>query len=113
LAHFRRAYFAMPEAHLKRLVEGRCVLVSSNGRAYAILEPGSGLEGNPLWAVALAGEETGMREVLLGLGAEAGNRRAAVLIDSPDDPLMQSRLDEMEFGPPQDKGRYVIVERRL
>lgn len=113
LAHFRRAYFAMTEAHLKKLIEGRCVLVSGNDRAYAILEPRSGSERSPLWVVALAGEETGIGEILLGLSAQSEDGPAGVLVDGPDDPSVQSRLDELGFRPPENDGRYVIVERYL
>lgn len=113
LAHFRRAYFSMTEAHLAKLVEGRSILVSGDARGYVILEPGSGMEGNLLWAVALGGERAGIGQILPGLAAQPGDGGGTVLIDSPDNPSVQSQLDELGFRPPENNGRYVIVERRL
>lgn len=101
---FSSLSFASPE---------QAVLLSRDGRAYAILDQESVAPRSQVWVVSLAGEDTGIKNILQALVAQAGERTDSVLVDSPDEKLAQVRLDELGFRPAAPDGNYVIVERRL
>ena len=113
LAHFRRAYFSMTEAHLKKLTANKAVLLSSDRRAFAILDQESGTAGRQVWVVALAGEDAEIKDILWALIAQAREGAASVLVDSSEEQPVQARLNELGFKPAAPDGKYVIVERRL
>lgn len=113
LARFRRAYFAMTEEYLENRVEEEAVFISADGLAFAILERERRAGSEKVWAIGLGGKESGIISILKNLSAKTQREGLVLVVDSPDELLIQRVLDDLDFNPPGPDDRYVIVEHRF
>ncbi|HEV8338748.1 MAG TPA: hypothetical protein VGR25_03710 [bacterium] len=87
------------------------VIVSSDGRGLAILDPSAPAALGSTWIVGMVGTLRSLVELLDGISAGTAERRESVIVDSPASPVLQQAMDREGFEPPDRDGDFLIVQR--
>ena len=111
-AYFKRIYFPMNHSYIDQALNRNAIRFSLNERSYAILD----FETNTaekLWVTAMAGESSGILWLTESLVDEAGQLGAELVIDSMNNPTIQSLMDKLGFEPAGKEGTYIVVKKML
>jgi len=111
-AYFKRVYFSMNHHYLNQAFNRNAIRISSNERSYAILDFNTD-PAEKIWVTAMAGELSGILWLIESLVGEAGRLGAELVIDSLNNPAIQSLMDKLEFEPAGKEGSYVVVKKIL
>jgi hypothetical protein len=89
------------------------VRVSSDNRAFAVLDPVHQETPDIIWVNGISGSLEGREAILRELIQEKKRKRLRLIVDSSDEPAFQSVLDAMAFEPPEENGTFIVVEKWL
>lgn len=109
---FKRIYFSTAEGFLKEAMAAGLVKTNASPAAFAILDP-EPAEDKGLWVIALSGPPSGLTPLLINLAEEAARNELDLVVDSPDDPVIQAVLDDLSFAPAGKDGQFVVVKKEL
>ena len=111
-AYFRRAYFSTTPQILEGMLRRSAISLSPHEDAYAMTDPDID-RSEKIWVTALAGEASGVEQLVRAYVGEAGRLRVELCVDGPDDPGIQSLLDRFSFQSAGDGDRYLVFRKAL
>jgi N-acetylglutamate synthase-like GNAT family acetyltransferase len=111
LSHFKRAYFSLTGDFLVRMLKLGRVRISYDRRSFALLDLDAQESAETLWVVALAGETASIGRLFKDLLIEAGSSQKDLLVESPERADLQALLDQLDFDPPENDGRYAVIQK--
>jgi len=110
MSYVHRSYLSMNEEYLCCLVSNKFFLHSLKSQAFAFIERESNPFARDIWVTTLRGETAGIIELLGQLCDLAHREMAYLVVDSPIEAEIQGYLDSLNFDPPSQLGRFIVIE---